>query len=1116
MASTKGLVPITRSFLAAFYAKHPFDPLHDDVEKLFARLSELSEAIDAKRVATEGSLRPLPTSPRSCRSSKVSLNKICLSVDLVASAIAPRHTSMMGFFRRSGSSLARNVPVLETTWRSVGVKHYLDDLPPHKLDENFWKNREQLEEILFLLDDAQLPAAVKAGESPAGKAAAEAIGKWKEELQTTLGLIEKFQEVTSERITSMVFTYMPQDFRGTLLKQQKERSEARRKQEVANLVSNGGTIKQKYALLWQQQMDRRHTLASLGAATGIYRTLVTYLVGVPQILLDFVKSINDHNGPMEEQRLSYGPPLYRLTALANRLHIFLALWWSSFDECAENASDYVGVVSDAAAIYSKEIARFLTLLSDVFEQSPFLISPEEAMSAEDKSKLEEFKELNIAYGQSSQVPVTVDAVGTLVAWEFSLTYGKDIGFNVEYTAEDGTKTGMVPYQKVDKHEGSFNAPAVGSYTITWDNTYSLLTKKTVRYKVGAIPPVETEEELKAEEALSHPENASTPTAADADAVALVAVLALTPWSDEPGRSGDGVRLAMGQAESPLIGQGVDPFTSNVVDEPVPVYLSVMLRKLIAVDELKYSYSAYFQVVTSWRDPRVNDTLGVMKVMDQFAPDLVADAMSNCKPNVTFAGFNISQKSECIDGFSQTGLPQLKDCKKPCTPAGTRCCDGVWLPSLNIPNVIFFPQDRYFTESIYFFGDIGPDMSAVDREVVVEGEFSSPFNFQRFPFDTQDLRFTITVESGNIYLVTSNSGRQQEQASKGLSGGGGGGFASDEVTGWRISRVGLNCSASSSNTAVSDLANYAQDDPWAQVSSGGGAVDPSRPTTCVFLISIQRTSGVYVLSVIIPVMLSVYLTFSVFFAKPEDLEVRSATCVTLFLALAAVQFVIDSQLPRTSAITQFGYLVITSYIFIMLSTIESVIVFWLADRIEKDVVKAVSKRLRSRKEKPPAPSSHDTYNTLSVELMKSQLPPPAGVGEGEMSVDERDDGEAKRSETSGPPAGPSDGHGESEKPDDDTKCDPSGWPWGCLRHCGYRYKSKTEGHEDEANYKLAVVIDAVCFIVFFIAYTVQRAPPAVAATPMEVAQKGWSYSQYGSAVRDLQFGTVPLPEVAPDQ
>ncbi|CAI7743749.1 unnamed protein product [Closterium sp. NIES-54] len=98
MASTKGLVPITRNFLAAFYAKHPFDPLHDDVEKLFARLTELSEGIDAKRVATEGEEK-----------------------GLLASLL------------------------LEA---------------PHKLDENFWKNREQIEEILFLLDDAQLPAAV--------------------------------------------------------------------------------------------------------------------------------------------------------------------------------------------------------------------------------------------------------------------------------------------------------------------------------------------------------------------------------------------------------------------------------------------------------------------------------------------------------------------------------------------------------------------------------------------------------------------------------------------------------------------------------------------------------------------------------------------------------------------------------------------------------------------------------------------------------------------------------------------------------------------------------------------------------------------------------------------
>lgn len=60
-------------------------------------------------------------------------------------------------------------------------------------------------------------------------------------------------------------------------------------------------------------MERRRQLAQLGSATGVYKTLVKYLVGVPQVLLDFVQKINDDDGPMEEQRQRYGPPLYSLT-----------------------------------------------------------------------------------------------------------------------------------------------------------------------------------------------------------------------------------------------------------------------------------------------------------------------------------------------------------------------------------------------------------------------------------------------------------------------------------------------------------------------------------------------------------------------------------------------------------------------------------------------------------------------------------------------------------------------------------------------------------------------------------------------------------------------------------
>lgn len=51
-------------------------------------------------------------------------------------------------------------------------------------------------------------------------------------------------------------TYMPQDFRGTLIRQQRERSERNRQAVVDALVNSGGSIHDRYALLWNQQMER--------------------------------------------------------------------------------------------------------------------------------------------------------------------------------------------------------------------------------------------------------------------------------------------------------------------------------------------------------------------------------------------------------------------------------------------------------------------------------------------------------------------------------------------------------------------------------------------------------------------------------------------------------------------------------------------------------------------------------------------------------------------------------------------------------------------------------------------------------------------------------------------
>ncbi|KAJ6369359.1 hypothetical protein OIU78_001679 [Salix suchowensis] len=42
MASTEGLVPITRIFLASYYDKYPFTPLSDDVSRLTSEIRSIT------------------------------------------------------------------------------------------------------------------------------------------------------------------------------------------------------------------------------------------------------------------------------------------------------------------------------------------------------------------------------------------------------------------------------------------------------------------------------------------------------------------------------------------------------------------------------------------------------------------------------------------------------------------------------------------------------------------------------------------------------------------------------------------------------------------------------------------------------------------------------------------------------------------------------------------------------------------------------------------------------------------------------------------------------------------------------------------------------------------
>ncbi|KAL2899716.1 Retinal-binding protein [Bienertia sinuspersici] len=426
MASTEGLVPITRAYLSSYYDKYPLVPLSDDVSTLSSQIHSFIADLKAHTPLTQAE---------------------SLVVDEV------------------------------------------DQEPPHKIDANMWKNREHIEEIIFLLDRPNWPATLQQQSKSGDVELAPIFDQLKVKFESTLKTLEYFQSKNANSVFNTVMTYMPQDFRGTLIRQQRERSERTKQAEIDALIKSGGSIRDRYALLWKQQMERRRQLAQLGSATGVYKTLVKYLVGVPQVLLDFIRQINDDDGPMEEQRQRYGPPLYSLTKMVLTIRLFLHLMWTRFDD-RKMTENELATLEQAVDIYTSEFERFIKFMGEVFANSPFFISADEVGATD--SRTDDFKEISIPAGKNHEVVLSVDSINSYIAWDFSLEQSKvkmDVGFSLEYTNSSGEKTLMLPYRRCDSDQGNFCTVLAGTYKLIWDNSYSTFFRKTLHYKVDCIPPV---------------------------------------------------------------------------------------------------------------------------------------------------------------------------------------------------------------------------------------------------------------------------------------------------------------------------------------------------------------------------------------------------------------------------------------------------------------------------------------------------------------------------------------------------------------------------------------------------------------------------------------------------
>lgn len=357
--------------------------------------------------------------------------------------------------------------------------------PPKKLDANLWKNRHACEEMADLMKRPPAASAILSSTD-----AASVLG---EEFQELHDFIANFQKGHTERVTNLILQYLPQDFRGSLIRQQKERSDEKRKAEVAALVAGGCTIKEKYDLLWQQQMAKRESLKGLASSSGVFKAVVSFVGGIPQVLLDFLEKINDDNGPLAEQRVRYGPAFYQLTSLSNRIHSLVATWWAAQDPktLSEVESTLVSLVQEASGVYASELKRVINFMDEVFANSPFLIKPEGALPS-DSTKL------NIGAGSKYEATLSVECEGLRVCWQWRVDPGCTIDFDVHFKPKEeegdqGEEAVVFGRERIGEGSGDHVSPSAGDYVFQWDNAFTWLASKNLEFHIVALPQEEEDQ-----------------------------------------------------------------------------------------------------------------------------------------------------------------------------------------------------------------------------------------------------------------------------------------------------------------------------------------------------------------------------------------------------------------------------------------------------------------------------------------------------------------------------------------------------------------------------------------------------------------------------------------------
>ena len=217
--------------------------------------------------------------------------------------------------------------------------------------------------------------------------------------------------------------------------------------------------------------------------------------------------------------------------------------------------------------------------------------------------------------------------------------------------------------------------------------------------------------------------------------------------------------------------------------------------------------------------------------------------------------------------------------------------NLWKPELINPNVVSIEGDSTkVTYTILYAKFLEDDDSPYyDAEIIQTidsiATFKGQFNYKSFPFDKQTLIYKFESAEGGQYALPYWD--YDAKLSNNI-----------ELYEWTVKDY--------------QIKSYVSNNQFEQNVIG-----------ISYEIDIERNYIYFITKIYLPIIIILLMSFSVLWIKPSSLDSRLQVGVVCFLALITFTFIVDQELPKLSYLTIMDLVILISYVFAAMTTIESI-------------------------------------------------------------------------------------------------------------------------------------------------------------------------------------------------